>query len=50
MAKPKSEILTITEVAEYIKFAERTFYRLAATKKIPAFKVRGYLAFSTRRH
>ncbi len=41
MAKPKSDILTITEVAEYLKVAERTLYRLAAAKKIPAFKVGG---------
>lgn len=33
------EILTIKEVAEYLKVNERTVYRLAAAKKIPAFKV-----------
>jgi len=46
MAKPKSDILTITEVAEYLKVAERTLYRLAAAKKIPAFKVGGSWRFS----
>lgn len=46
MAKPKSDILTITEVAEYLKVAERTLYRLAAAKKIPAFKVGGTWRFS----
>ncbi len=33
------EILTIKEVAAYLKVNERTVYRLAAGKKIPAFKV-----------
>ena len=46
MAKPKSDILTITEVAEYLKVAERTLYRLAAAKKVPAFKVGGTWRFS----
>ena len=45
MAKPKSDILTITEVANYLKVAERTLYRLAAAKKIPAFKVGGTWRF-----
>ncbi len=46
MTKPNSEILTITEVAEYLKVAERTLYRLVAAKKIPAFKVGGTWRFS----
>ena len=46
MKKPESDILTITEVAEYLKVAERTIYRLAAAKKIPAFKVGGTWRFS----
>ncbi|WP_086134582.1 methylation-associated defense system helix-turn-helix domain-containing protein MAD1 [Methylocaldum sp. SAD2] len=33
------EILTINEVAEYLKVNERTIYRLAANGEIPAFKV-----------
>ena len=33
------EILTIKEVAKYLKVNDRTIYRLAASKKIPAFKV-----------
>lgn len=45
MVKPKSEILTLTEVAEYLKVAERTLYRLAAAKKVPAFKVGGTWRF-----
>jgi len=38
--------MTITEVAAYLKVAERTLYRLAAAKKIPAFKVGGTWRFS----
>jgi excisionase family DNA binding protein len=43
MASSPSEgaILTIKEVAEYLKVTERTIYRLAAAKQIPAFKVGG---------
>ena len=40
------EILTIKQVAEYLKVTERTIYRLAAAKKIPAFKVGGTWRFS----
>lgn len=39
-------ILTIKEVAVYLKVTERTIYRLAAAKKIPAFKVGGTWRFS----
>lgn len=46
MAKQQAQILTITEVAEYLKVAERTIYRLAASKKIPAFKVGGAWRFA----
>ncbi len=37
----EGEILTIRQVADYLKVTERTIYRLAAAKKIPAFKVGG---------
>ena len=40
------QILTITEVAEYLKVAERMLYRLGAAKKIPAFKVGGVWRFA----
>ena len=33
------EILTVKQVAEYLKVNERTIYRLANEKKIPAFRV-----------
>ena len=35
----ESGILTIKDVAGYLKVNERTIYRLAAAKKLPAFKV-----------
>lgn len=42
----EGEILTIKQVASYLKVTERTIYRLAAAKKIPAFKVGGTWRFS----
>ena len=39
------EILTIREVAEFLKVTERTIYKLAAEAKIPAFKVGGSWRF-----
>ena len=41
----EGEILTIKQVANYLKVTERTIYRLAAAKKIPAFKVGGTWRF-----
>jgi len=41
-------ILTLKEVSEYLKVTERTIYRLAAGKKMPAFKSAG-LGDSRRR-
>jgi len=48
MQKKSSEdaILTIKDVAEYLKVAEKTVYRLAGAKQIPAFKVGGSWRFS----
>lgn len=43
----EGDVLTIKEVAEYFKVTERTIYRLAAAKKIPAFKVGGTWRFRT---
>lgn len=43
---PKTDILIIKDVAGYLKVTERTIYRLAAAKKIPAFKVGGSWRFS----
>ena len=42
----EGEILTIKQVAEYLKVTERTIYRLAGAKKIPAFKVGGSWRFA----
>lgn len=39
-------ILTIKQVADYLQVTERTIYRLAGAKKIPAFKVGGTWRFS----
>ena len=41
-----SGIMTIGEVADYLKVTERTIYRLAGAKRIPAFKVGGSWRFS----
>lgn len=46
MVQAETDILTISEVATYLKIAQRTVYRLAAAKKIPAFKVGGTWRFS----
>ena len=46
MTKVEAEILTISEVAGYLKVAERTIYHLAGAHKIPAFKVGGAWRFS----
>lgn len=40
------EILTLDDVAACIKVGKPTIYRLAAAKKIPAFKVGGTWRFS----
>ncbi len=41
------EILTLKEVAEYLKLAEKTAYKLAAEGKLPGFKVGGSWRFKT---
>jgi len=35
----ESEVMTVRELADYLKLAEKTAYRLAADGKIPGFKV-----------
>lgn len=37
----KNEIMTVREVAAYLKIKEKTAYRLTADGKIPGFKVGG---------
>ena len=39
------EILTLKEVAAYLKLAEKTAYKLAAAGKLPGFKVGGSWRF-----
>ncbi|MDP9711560.1 UNVERIFIED_ORG: excisionase family DNA binding protein [Pseudomonas fluorescens] len=39
------DIMTLREVAEYLKLAEKTAYRLAADGTIPGFKVGGSWRF-----
>ncbi len=41
----KSDIITIKEVAEYLKIKEKTAYSLAASGDIPGFKVGGAWRF-----
>ncbi|MEQ8164717.1 MAG: helix-turn-helix domain-containing protein [Alphaproteobacteria bacterium] len=41
----QTDIMTIKEVAEYLKLTEKTAYRLAAERKIPGFKVGGAWRF-----
>jgi excisionase family DNA binding protein len=45
MKEDTGEIFTLDEVAAYLKVGKRTVYRLAAAKKIPAFKVGGTWRF-----
>lgn len=40
-----TDILTIREIAEYLKLNEKTTYRLVAEGKIPGFKVGGAWRF-----
>jgi len=35
----KNDIMTMKELADYLKIAEKTAYRFALEKKIPGFKV-----------
>ena len=39
------EIFTIKEVANYLKLADKTAYRLASEGKLPGFKVGGSWRF-----
>tara|TARA_B110000211_G_C14092413_1_gene559942 strand:+ start:5892 stop:6188 length:297 start_codon:yes stop_codon:yes gene_type:complete len=43
--KMTDEIMTLKEVADYLKLAEKTAYRLAAEGKLPGFKVGGSWRF-----
>ncbi len=39
------EILTLKEVAQLLKVAEKTVYTMAQNQELPAFKVRGQWRF-----
>ena len=41
----ETDILTIKEVAEYLRITEKTAYRLASERQIPGFKVGGSWRF-----
>lgn len=41
----KDEIMTIREVAEFLKLTEKTAYRLVSEDKLPGFKVGGSWRF-----
>jgi excisionase family DNA binding protein len=45
MADATGEILTLEEVAAYLKAGKRTVYRLAQKGEIPAFKLGGTWRF-----
>lgn len=45
MAEAEGDILTLDEVAAYLKSGKRTIYRLAASGEIPAFKLGGTWRF-----
>ncbi len=45
MSEPEGEILTLDEVALYLKAGKRTVYRLAQKGEIPAFKLGGTWRF-----
>jgi excisionase family DNA binding protein len=46
MPSRETGIFTIAEIATYLKVTEKTIYRLAGTRQIPAFKVGGSWRFS----
>lgn len=48
MADPSDEILTIDELALYLKLSKSTVYKLAQERKIPGQKVGRHWRFSRR--
>lgn len=45
MAETEGEILTLDEVAAYLKAGKRTVYRLTADGRLPGFKLGGTWRF-----
>jgi excisionase family DNA binding protein len=48
MSDQPDEILTMDEVATYLKASKRSVYRLAASGGIPAFKLGGTCGFAVK--
>ncbi|PZO07988.1 MAG: DNA-binding protein [Lysobacteraceae bacterium] len=48
MSQPDSEILTMDEVAAFLKAGKKTVYRLAQKGEIPGFKLGGTWRFPRR--
>jgi excisionase family DNA binding protein len=42
------DIMTMKELADYLKIAEKTAYRFASEKKVPGFKVGNAWRFSKK--
>lgn len=40
-----NDILTVEEVAEYLKLAKKTVYKLATEERIPAFRIGKFWRF-----
>ena len=40
-----NEIMTVKELSEYLKIAEKTAYRLVLNKRVPGFKIGGSWRF-----
>ncbi|MDC9700992.1 MAG: helix-turn-helix domain-containing protein [Alphaproteobacteria bacterium] len=36
---PNDEIMTVKEIADYLKIAEKTAYQIASEGKVPSFKI-----------
>ena len=41
MADKEEKLMTVKEVAEYLRLDEHTIYRMARKEEIPAFKIAG---------
>ena len=46
---PNDDIMTVKELADYFKIAEKTAYRFASEGKVPGFKVGRRVAVSQKR-
>lgn len=45
LVSTNNEIMTVKELSEYLKIAEKTAYRLVSSKKVPGFKIGGSWRF-----